>query len=535
MTAENTTATGAPQVPTAAPLDDHELGQLRLIRQFGTAGALLVAAGSLGAGAAPVFNPVPDLPVIGVFSRLPTVALACAYTGMGMIVLAWLWMGRFARPRRERMMTRRQVDRTLLMWVLPLVVTPPMFSRDVYSYLAQSKIFALGMDPYKVGPAQALGTADLLTRNVPNVWRDTPAPYGPGFLTAGRAITWITGDHVISAALLHRVIELLGLALIVWALPRLARRFGVSPVSALWLGALNPLVLFHLVAGAHNEALMLGLMLAGFEVALTRMPPVPGPGEPIPPVSRAEIGYFLLGAVVISVGASVKFTALAALGFLGVHAARRLGGSWRTLIEVAVVCVFVGGAILAAISLGSGLGFGWFAAAVNTPGLIKTFLAPITDLGNISGQIGIVLGLGNHTAAAIDILRMLGSVASVLLVVKILHSAFKGRMKPAVGLGLCMAGVVFFGAAVQPWYLLWAAIPLAAGVGDSKFRTWAAAISAIIAMCIGPTGSTFNGRAFVLPEAIAAAVVVLIVLVFLLRKKILIFGLRKPLPASGNR
>jgi len=36
--------------------------------------------------------------------------------------------------------------------------------------------------------------------------------------------------------------------------PALRRR----EVSALWLGAANPLLIMHLVAGIHNEALMLG-------------------------------------------------------------------------------------------------------------------------------------------------------------------------------------------------------------------------------------------------------------------------------------
>ena len=70
--------------------------------------------------------------------------------------------------------------------------------------------------------------------------------------------------------MLHRLLALAGVALIVWALPRLARRCGVSPVSALWLGAANPLLIFHLVAGIHNEALMLGLMLAGIEICSAR-------------------------------------------------------------------------------------------------------------------------------------------------------------------------------------------------------------------------------------------------------------------------
>ncbi|EUA34949.1 putative membrane protein [Mycobacterium xenopi 3993] len=78
----------------------------------------------------------------------------------------------------------------------------------------------------------------------------------------------LTGENIVAAVLCHRLVVLIGVGLIVWATPRLARRCGVAEVSALWLGAANPLLIMHLVAGIHNEALMLGLMLAGTEFAL---------------------------------------------------------------------------------------------------------------------------------------------------------------------------------------------------------------------------------------------------------------------------
>ena len=100
------------------------------------------------------------------------------------------------------------------------------------------------------------------------MWRETPAPYGPLFLWIGQGISAVTGENIVAAVLCHRLVVLLGVGLIVWATPRLARRCGVAEVSALWLGAANPLLIMHLVAGIHNEALMLGLMLAGTEFAL---------------------------------------------------------------------------------------------------------------------------------------------------------------------------------------------------------------------------------------------------------------------------
>ena len=89
----------------------------------------------------------------------------------------------------------------------------------------------------------------------------------------------------------HRLLALLGFAMIVWALPRLARRFGINPVSALWLGAANPLVLFHLVVGVHNEALAIGLMLVGMELALRRMPRG-APDGPFPPWQPGELLWY---------------------------------------------------------------------------------------------------------------------------------------------------------------------------------------------------------------------------------------------------
>ena len=80
---------------------------------------------------------------------------------------------------------RTQLARTGLLWAVPLALAPPLFSKDVYSYLAQSAITARGFDPYSLGPAATLGVDDPLTRTIPTIWRDTPAPYGPLFLHAG--------------------------------------------------------------------------------------------------------------------------------------------------------------------------------------------------------------------------------------------------------------------------------------------------------------------------------------------------------------
>jgi len=510
---------GQPSVGAARstePLDGRERRQLDVIRRFGTVGALLLAMGSLGAGAAPVFNPVWGLPVFSLFSRMTTVSLAIAFTGVFMIVIAWLGLGRLSLPGRERMVSLPQMARTLVMWTAPLVFTVPMFSKDVYSYLAQSEIAARGLDPYTVGPAEALGNADPLTRSVPTMWRDTPSPYGPLFLVVGRGITWITGEHVVMGVAFHRLLALLGFAMIVWALPRLARRFGINPVSALWLGAANPLVLFHLVVGVHNESLAIGLMLVGIELGLRRMPRC-APGGPYPPWQQGELLWYGIGATVITLGAAVKIPAALALGFLGVMIARRRGGRWSHLFSTAAALMVIFLAVLALASLGSGLGFGW-ATTLNTANLIKSWMAPMTALGFGAGGLGIILGLGNHIDAAITVSRMVGTLLGPLLAAKLLLDSFRWRLRPMIGLGAALGAVLVLGSTLQPWYLLWAAIPLASAAGNTRFRTAATIVSAAFAVALPTTGTTFDGRTYQLPYAYIAATIVVIIALLVVRK-----------------
>ena len=122
-----------------SPLNDAELIALRRTRLFGATGTVLMAIGALGAGARPVVqDPTFGVRLLNLPSRIQTVSLTMTTTGAVMMALAWLMLGRFALG--ERRMSRSQLDRTLLLWVLPLLIAPPMYSKDVYSYLAQSEI-----------------------------------------------------------------------------------------------------------------------------------------------------------------------------------------------------------------------------------------------------------------------------------------------------------------------------------------------------------------------------------------------------------
>src|SRR4051794_2928258 len=109
------------------------------------------------------------------------VRLALAVTGMGVVVLTWLALG-----RRVRELSVRDLYWTAAAWCLPLLFARPLFSGDVHSYHAQGLLAAAGLDPYQVGPS-ALGGSPVVAQVSP-YWQDTPAPYGPVWLAISRTI-----------------------------------------------------------------------------------------------------------------------------------------------------------------------------------------------------------------------------------------------------------------------------------------------------------------------------------------------------------
>ncbi|HZB50174.1 MAG TPA: polyprenol phosphomannose-dependent alpha 1,6 mannosyltransferase MptB, partial [Mycobacteriales bacterium] len=241
-------------------------GHVRKVVLTGFAGSALLALGSLGAGAPPVYDPVKRTPVIAVLRDGigERIALAFVYVGLAVLGMAWLHLGRSVL-RGEAGTERRPLLGIGALWGAPLLVAVPLFSRDLYSYAAQAQIAHAGLDPYSVGPAALSGP---FLDEISGMWVDTPAPYGPLWLGLGRAVASLTGDRVATTVLFMRLLAVAGLLLLARYLPRLAAACGADPRGALWLGVLNPLVLVHFVAGGHNDALMLGLVVAGLTVAI---------------------------------------------------------------------------------------------------------------------------------------------------------------------------------------------------------------------------------------------------------------------------
>src|SRR6266480_4799664 len=138
------------------------------IRDLGTVGAVALALGGLTAGALPAGAPFYLTPAARHGFGLNAAGMICAVAGLVVLVGAWLRLRPLVAGRPRFALA------TLAWWTAPLVLAPPLFSRDVYSYLAQGALVGRGLDAYAVGPA-ALGSNPLVTQVHP-LWLHTPAP-----------------------------------------------------------------------------------------------------------------------------------------------------------------------------------------------------------------------------------------------------------------------------------------------------------------------------------------------------------------------
>ncbi len=431
---------------------------LAFCRILGAAGSLVTVFGGQVAGVRPLGEVAVDLPIVLALRASTALSVFVVYVGLGMLLIAWGLVGMLVRAADR--VSVPGLATTAAWWALPFALTAPVFSGDVHSYLAQGAMTSAGLDPYRMGPA-ALGGP--LTVNVPDIWQHTPAPYGPVFLTLAGWVTDATGGGVWPGILGMRLLALLGVGLLVWSVPRLARQCGVRPAAAVWLGVLNPLVLLHLVGDAHNEAVMLGLMCLGLLLALRRRP--------------------VYGLVLITLAVLIKAPAALAIAFVVPIWARQLGGPYARL-RAGLLTASVSGVTVLAVTALAGTGSGWV-RALGTPTHARTWMSISTDLGWAVGSV-LRRVLGVDVEQARHVVWLFGLVVAAAVCLFLWWRS--ERIGPVAALGYCLGVVVVAGPVVHPWYLLWALAPLAAAARGATVRRWIAAGSVALVVLVLPGG-----------------------------------------------
>lgn len=468
------------------------LDRLRIARYLGFCGAIALAAAAYLGGAWPGSDLRSNLPRIWSQPYGP-LTLSVWLGGTGLMVGAW-WLAGRAAP------TTRWVLVTTLLWVLPLLLAPPLGSRDVYAYACQGAVYAAGLDPYAVGPSALpcpwLGSISL-------IWRETSAPYGPLYVALAGAAAWLAHGNLWLTIGLLRLIAVGGLLLTAWYLPRLAR----SPSRATWLALATPLVGVHLVSGAHNDALMIGLVIAGLYHATGRRPLVSG-------------AFF--GAAI-----AVKATGGIALPFALLLAARpslvRAGG-W-----LAAGCVGAYAAVFAV----TGLGFGWISGLQRSGDSVQWTSIP-TGVGLAVGWLLRITGGPDVTGGVITVVRAIGLVVLLATLVTLWWRAGWSRagwsrsgwsragwMRARTDgvlerCGWALLAVTALAPVFHPWYWL---LPLSVLAAAGVTPRWLVITTGALAFLVLPDGYNL-ARATRLVGSLVVLAVVIAGVVVLVRRRV---------------
>jgi hypothetical protein len=401
------------------------------------------------------------IPGPGYVSGDPWLSLLLMYGGIVLLLGAWL-----AVVRRAAGQTLRQLAGVATMWVVPLLIAPPLLSRDAYTYGAQGQLVEAGLNPYT--RTLVAHRSSVFFHLSDPLWRTTHAPYGPLFFDLARANALMMGDHVTATLAGFRVIALAGLVLMAMAVPALARACGQPAAPAFALTVLNPLVLLYLLGGMHNDALMLGLLLAGVALAVRRHP--------------------VLGIVLCALAAQVKVPAALGIVFIGWTWAGP-GAATRQRARTLAGALAIGATAMTLVSLASGFGWGWV-TDLSTPGSVVSWLDPATAVGLALSHVCHALGLTASTLSLVGAARAGALVVAALLVLYLMVHVDQLGLPRALGWSLL--AVVLLGPIVWPWYETWG-IAFLAVAADRWSRRWTVLLSVVACFATVPIGVKVSG------------------------------------------
>jgi hypothetical protein len=312
---------------------------------------------------------------------------------------------------------------------------PPLFSRDAYSYAAQGDLVTRGINPYLHGPS-VLGPGPFRDLVDP-LWLHARAPYGPAWERLSGGIVELAHHDILATLVGFRVLAIAGVMLLGWAVVVLARSVGRNESVAFTLAVANPVVLLVLVGGAHNDALMLGLLAMG--------------------CALARRNHVITGLALCALAAEVKAPALIGAVFIGwwwsgtaapwPRRLPRLGAALATAIGFMVLI----GAV-------AGLGWRWL-GGLSDPGVVVSWGDPATAVGLALHRLFVVVGVVHPSGGFVDAARLVALLAAALISLVLMTR--EDRIGPLQALGWSLLAIVVLGPVIWPWYETWGFVFLA--------------------------------------------------------------------------
>lgn len=397
----------------------------------GTVGSILLFVGSLGVGWLAGVSEIRQNPlVISLRFTTPGAIISIILVALGGMLLVREWLRLGQKLNHWGPDTRKWVTMALVAWSLPMMVSIPMFSRDVYSYIGQGRVMQSGLNPYEYGVSTIENFFQL---GADQLWSESPPPYGPLFLWMEQAVVAVTGAQPDQSVLLFRGLCVVSVVAMTWMIPKLAIMHGINPTRALWLSVANPLFLVNFILAAHNDAIMIAFAMAGVLVAATW---------------RNWRGG-LLGAFLVTMSVAIKPITLVFLPFIGLLWAGK-GASWIRRFFIWALTLAWSMGIMAAMGAVSDFGFGWV-SAMSTPGSVFIWYAPVGMLGLVASAV--VAGLGADGGQAMELVHRIGQLIAVPIII---YMMFVGRDEKIIRrLTWAFAAIVIFAPMIQAWYVVW--------------------------------------------------------------------------------
>jgi alpha-1,6-mannosyltransferase len=299
---------------------------------------------------------------------------------------------------------------------------PILLSTDVFSYIAYARMgVEHGINPYLHGPTSI--AHDPVYFYVGQDWKHVATAYGPLYTLLSYPLAPLGVTGALWGMKLEALLASAGTLALTW---HCARRRGLDPVKALLLVGANPLYIIYGLGGAHNDLIMMLLMMAA--------------------VSFTLAGRDASAAAAVVAGALVKATVAVLLPFM-ILSKRSL----KPLLGA-----------LAALAVGALAGYAVFGihgidvvAALNRDAAFVSTDSFATEIAHLFGKPGVFPV--DHTML---------KAALVLIALHLLWRTWRGYDWVAAS-GWTLLAISVTSTWLLAWYILWP-LPLAVVCRDRR-------------------------------------------------------------------